>query len=69
MEEDESQVAEITDIFRTFNYVESTSARQNKEKIIFLWFCPHLIVPLASPKVLSLENEKKSKLSFCILLV
>ena len=27
------------------------------------------ILPLASPKVLSLENEKKSILSFCILLV
>ena len=31
-------------------------------------FCS-LIRTLAPPKVLSLENEKKSKLSFCILLV
>lgn len=31
-------------------------------------YCSHLIVPLASPKVLSLEKEKKSKFSFCFLL-
>ena len=28
-----------------------------------------LFVTLALPKLLALENEKKSKLSFCILLV
>jgi len=33
--------------------------------VIRTFGCSHLFVPLASPKVLSLENEKKSKLSFC----
>ena len=52
-------------LIRTFDYVESTFVRENSNKI---WFSAHLFVLLASPKVLSFENEKKNKFSFCILL-
>ena len=37
-----------------------------KKKHVFLLQSAHLFVPLASSKVLSLKNEKKSKHSFCI---
>ena len=39
-----------------FGFAESTSALQNKEKRVFLWFCARLSVPLASPKVLALDK-------------
>ena len=34
----------------TFGCAEDTFARQNKEKLVFLWFCPHLIVTLHCEK-------------------
>ena len=40
-----------------------------KNFIIFVSYFSRLSVTLASPKLLSLGNEKKSKLSFCFSLV
>ena len=48
------------ELFMYFGFAESTSARQNKEKLIFLWFCARLFVPLTSPKVLPLDKTKKN---------
>ena len=35
---------------RNFDFVEITLARQNKEKLVFLWFCARLIVTLHRKK-------------------
>jgi len=43
-----------------FGFAESTPVRKRKEKkVFFLLLFAHLIVPLASPKVLSLDNKNK----------
>ena len=44
-------------LFRTFDFVESTLARENSK---FFWFSAHLFVPLTSSKVLSLEKTQNS---------
>ena len=43
-------------------------ARKSKEIHTFLWYFARFALSLTSSKILSLENEKKSELSFCILL-
>jgi len=43
-----------------FGFAENTPVRKRKEKnVFFLLLFAHLIVPLASPKVLSLDNKNK----------
>ena len=49
------------------DFPEGTFARQTKEKHVFLFQFARLFVPLASPKVLSLDKtkEKRAFLLFC----
>jgi len=49
---------------RTFE--ESSLRLNNKNKKVFVLYCLRLAVPL--DKVLSLDNEKKNKFSFCFVL-
>ena len=42
------------------------SSRSSKQIHLFSSYLIRFFVPLASPKVLSLGNKKKSELSFCI---
>ena len=49
-------------LIRTFGCAEGTCARKSSNKI---WLFSHLFVPLAAPKVLSLDNlERKKGFSF-----
>ena len=42
------------------------SVRKHKQIQVFVWYFTHLIVPLASPKILSLNNKKKKRFSFVL---
>jgi len=50
--------------FITFGFAEDTSARQNKEKLVFLWFCARLFVLWLRRRYF--RSEKQTKTPFCL---